>query len=119
MKDIPRNELLDKLAAGWKCRRKSWEEKFPHFLSLKENEVITPSALVADDWEGEPPKSITSCVYSGLTIPAAMRYMKEDCSSLQFIRRKAWHSSSFVKNDINFLSLTVSDIIAEDWEVWG
>lgn len=117
MQDIPRNELLDKLAAGWKVRRKDWDAGV---YSHKDEDIgIGMKELVADDWEGQPPKSITSCVYSGLTIHAAMRYMKEDCSSLQFIRRKAWHSSSFVKNDINFVSLTVSDIIAEDWEVWG
>lgn len=117
MQDIPRNELLDKLAAGWKVRRKKWSAD--NTFSVKGQESVPAKALIADDWEGEPPKSIISCVYSGLTIHAAMRHMKEDCSSLQFIRRKAWHSSSFVKNDIDFVSLTVSDIIAEDWEVWG
>jgi hypothetical protein len=118
MQDIPRNELLDKLAAGWKVRRKSWATE----CTISQSGGSTTAHwldLLNNDWEGQPPKSITSCVYSGLTIHAAMRYMKEDCSSLQFIRRKAWHSSSFVKNDIDFVSLTVSDIIAEDWEVWG
>ena len=114
MQDIPRNELLDKLAAGWKCRRKSWEENHPHFFSLKENEVITPSALVADDWEGEPPLPVKN--YKDVDILTALRHLRGGAA---FIRRVFWCGEKPITSKAPYLHLSVDDILATDWEVWG
>lgn len=121
MTDIPRNELLDKLAAGWKCRRKSWEENPPHFLSLKENEIITPSALVADDWEGEPP--LPELKNGRCHIAFAFAELKNH--KAKFIRRAAWKPTwqcTFDANhpiDLQKYELSLDDILSFDWEVWG
>lgn len=110
MQDIQRNKLLDKLAAGWKVRRKGWQQGIfsPNFFHQDD--------LIANDWEGKPPESV--CVYRELTVYSAFRYLCEDKCNLHFIRRKSWPCTKFLK-DNGSAELLVSDIVAEDWEVWG
>ena len=115
MQDIPRNELLDKLAAGWKCRRKSWAKHHLYFLTLKENETITAQALVADDWEGEPPAPVRK--YEGCAITFAFEHLQKGAA---FIRRTAWADRGPITPKAHsYVHVSDLDILATDWEVWG
>ena len=115
MQDIPRHELLEKIAAGWKVRRYKWPKE--HTISKNGGSVsISYVELLEDDWEGKSPQPM--CVYCELTIHSAFRYLREDKFNLQFIRRKSWPCTIFLKDD-GAVELLVSDIVAEDWEVWG
>lgn len=111
MQDIPRNELLDKLAAGWKVRRKAWNSE--DFYGTKTRRTIPASQLLADDWQGEPPEPVR--VYERCSVGFAFRHLKNDA---KFVRRSTWLP------EINYsvaLSqhLTIADILATDWEVWA
>lgn len=114
MQDIPRNELLDKLAAGWKVRTKAYGKNTLN--NLEELQGIDLKCLIQDDWEGEPPELM--CVYCGLKVDSAFRYLRVSKFNLKFIRRKSWPCTKFLKDD-SAVELLVSDIVAEDWEVWG
>ena len=122
MQDIPRNELLDKLAAGWKARRKSWAKE----CTIGQFGGSTAACwidLLKQDWEGEPPEPI--CVYCELTIQKAFGYLRDGHYNVRFVRRKSWlpiwkctydanHPADLQKHELSF-----EDIMATDWEVWG
>ena len=122
MQDIPRNELLDKLASGWKVRRKGWPKECTIGQSGGSTTTLWTS-LLENDWEGQPPESI--CVYCELTIQKAFGYLRESYYNVRFVRRKSWpsiwkctydanHPADLQKHELSF-----EDIMAHDWEVWG
>lgn len=110
MQDIPRNELLDKLAAGWKCRRKSWLKS----LNADENDNISVSSLIADDWEGEPPEPVLLCKHTDIVTA-----FKELRDGAKFIRRPSWPRVAIFINNDHLKRVASEDILANDWEVWG
>lgn len=111
MQDIPRNELLDKLAAGWKLRRKSWPDKRAFFE--KDWPMINVEYLLADDLEGEPPRPIL--IESGMHIYDAFWKLKNNLCS--YVRRSSWPIEN--KISMQFVRLSFEDLTADDWEVWG
>lgn len=110
MQDIPRNELLDKLAAGWKCRRKSWLKS----LNADENDNISVSSLIADDWEGEPPEPVLIC--NDVDIVIAMRRLQKGAA---FIRRSSWPEGRRTYLMADRFEIHIDELLALDWEVWG
>ena len=114
MQDIPRNELLDKLAAGWKVRRKSWAESafLQKDAGLKQDVYILE--LLTSDWEGEPagPKRI----YSDASIEFAFQRLKYD--EVLFVRRKEWPPELRAYKNGERFGVNTCDILATDWEVW-
>jgi hypothetical protein len=116
MQDIPRNELLDKLAAGWKVRRSVW----PKEQTISKNGgsiTVAYTELIEDDWEGEPQSPI--CVYCELTVDRAFVYLQEDRYNLKFVRRKSWPCHKLIRDNHDNVALATKDLVAEDWEVWG
>lgn len=115
MKDIPRNELLDKLAAGWKVRRKDWPNGWAKQADICQKPAgsILNTDLIADNWEGEPPEPQQT--YRGVSIVVAFRHMRGGAA---FIRRTAWTKASIFQDTVS-LMCSVDDILAHDWEVWG
>ena len=111
MTDIPRNELLDKLAAGWKVRTKAYGKNTLN--NLEELQGIDLKCLIEDDWEGEPPGPQQT--YKGVSIVVAFRHMR---GGEAFIRRSAWTKASIFQDTVS-LTCSVDDILAHDWEVWG
>lgn len=117
MQDIPRNELLDKLAAGWKVRRNNWA-KDCYISKIGSSTSCHWFDLLKDEWEGEPPPELM-CVYCELPINRAFTYLKEGKHDLRFVRRKSWPCTKFLKVEETTIALPVTDLIANDWEVWG
>jgi hypothetical protein len=111
MQDIPRNELLDKLAAGWKVRTKAYGKN--SLNNLEELQGIDLKCLIKDDWEGEPPGPALLC--KNTCIMTAFEELRDGAV---FIRRTAWTKASICKNTLS-LMCSVEDILATDWEVWG
>lgn len=110
MQDIPRNELLDKLDAGWKVRRKHWH---PDWVKGKDRDLsFLTTELLANDWEGEPPEPILS--WKNTDIVIAFEQLRDGAA---FIRRSAWTKASVNKNTVS-LMCSIDDILANDWEVW-
>ena len=109
MQDIPRNELLDKLAAGWKCRRKSWLKS----LNADENDNISVSSLIADDWEGEPPGP--TCTANGCSIVHAFDRLREGAA---FVRRSSWPEGRRTYLMADRFEIHIDELLALDWEVW-
>jgi hypothetical protein len=104
MQDIPRNELLDKLAAGWKVRRKDWKNFYDAF---------NRADLIANDWEGEPPEPVRS--YKSVDIVTAFRHLQGGAA---FIRRTSWGKAEITSKP-SYVRISADDILATDWEVWG
>lgn len=104
--------MLDKLAAGWKCRRKSWEKGT---VIAKEACTSTVSwwKLLSNDWEGEPPEPVLS--YKGVDIVTAFRHLKGGAA---FIRRTSWGKTQITSKPA-YVNISGCDILANDWEVWG
>ena len=122
MQDIPRNELLDKLAEGWRVRRKSWgcEKDYP-FISKQSEVQIKLWQYLENDWEGEqllPELKAERCC-----IEFAFNELKNN--KAKFIRRAAWNPSwkciFDTRHDSSFQNyeLTLNDILSSDWEVWA
>lgn len=112
MQNIPRNELLDKLAAGWKVRTKGYGKNTLN--NLEELQGIDLKCLIEDDWEGEPPGPVKN--YDGLDILTAFRHLRGGAA---FIRRVCWGNVKPITSKAPYLHLSVDDILANDWEVWG
>ena len=111
MQNIPRNELLDKLAAGWKVRRKSWRKEFT-ISESGDSVIIQWCELLKDDWEGKPPGPVR--MYESCAITFAFEKLRDGAA---FIRRPDWDGPITRKSlDVN---ISVDDILANDWEVWG
>jgi hypothetical protein len=115
MKDIPRNELLDKLAAGWKVRREIWNEH--DTFSVNGGSVVFlewQDMVHANDWMGEPPDP--KKLFSGASIIEAI-ILRDQSSEKAFVRRSDWEKHRRVSE--NVFNLVRNDIMAKDWEVWG
>ena len=115
MIDIPRNELLDKLAAGWKCRRKGWPN-CEHAIGLPptfNSGRVSWWDLLKNDWEGEPPRPVK--LLAGALITDAIK-LRDRSSEKAFVRRADWAEHRRICE--NVLALVKSDILAKDWEVW-
>lgn len=112
MQDIPRNELLDKLEAGWKCRRKSWPLGIN---SRKDTDIIFAlQTLLANDWEGEPPE--VKCLSGKLHMMAAFALLQD--GTVKFIRRPSWDKNKLFKHSVMCFALNYEDIQTSDWEAW-
>ena len=112
MQDIPRNELLDKLAAGWKVRTKAYGKNTLN--NLEELQGIDLKCLIEDDWEGEPPGLVKN--YDGLDILTAFRHLRGGAA---FVRRVSGRDEMKVLATHSIICLSTCDILATDWEVWG
>lgn len=112
MIDIPRNELLDKLAAGWKVRTKAYGKNTLN--TLEELQGIDLKCFIEDDWEGEP--GLPQLYLKNVSAQVAFRQLKS--SATKFICRTAWPAPkqiTFIRDNI---SLSIDDVLADDWEVW-
>lgn len=114
MQDIPRNELLNKLAAGWKVRRNNWA-KDCYIANNGSSTSCHWFDLLKDDWEGEPPPE-PKCTYSNHSID--LTFHKLNKIKKGFVRRKAWPLEMHISFGDKPVSLEVEDIVALDWEVW-
>lgn len=113
MKDIPRNELLDKIAAGWIVRRKQWGM----MVSTSKNGgnvMIGWTELLENDWEGEPPAP--RCHAGKLYTMAAFGLLQD--GTARFIRRATWPKCKKFEHSEMCFSLDYDDIQASDWEIW-
>ena len=113
MKDIPRNELLDKLAAGWKVRTKAYGKNTLN--NLEELQGIDLKCLIEDDWEGEPPEA--KCLSGKLYMVTAFALLQD--GKARFIRRPSWDKGKAFKHSVMCFALNYEDIQTSDWEVWG
>lgn len=114
MQDIPRNELLDKLAAGWKVRRKSWDAGWAF---TKNGGTVEPPALLAllsDDWEGEPTGPVMLC--KNTCIMTAFEELRDGAA---FIRRSSWPEGRRTCLMATRFEVDLDELLATDWEVWG
>lgn len=114
MQDIPRNELLDKLADGWKLRRKSWAKE----CTIGQSGGTTTTHwvdLLKNDWEGEPPE--VKCLSGKLHMVAAFALLQE--GTVKFIRRPSWDKCKLFKHSVMCFALNYEDIQTSDWEVWA
>ena len=116
MIDIPRNELLDKLAAGWKVRRKDWPSGWAKQADIcqKPEGSILNTDLIADDWEGEP--GLPQLYLKNVSAQVAFRQLKS--SATKFICRTAWPAPKQITYIRDNISLSIDDVLADDWEVW-
>jgi hypothetical protein len=114
MQDIPRNELLDKIAAGWKVRRKSWDVGWE--VSKNGGSLATPTLLVllSEDWEGEPPKPKMRHAYC----PIVFAFTELAGHGCAFIRRPNWVQGTELYKHKHY-TLNAEDILSNDWEVWA
>lgn len=125
MQDIPRNELLDKLAAGWKVRRKDWATGTEPILRKSDCNIKLWQYLECD-WEGEPPspkKLLMNC-----TFYAALDFKFHNADKATHIRRMDWpadHKLTFrnrcqlVPSDSYLKFIKLECLCETDWEVWG
>jgi hypothetical protein len=111
MTQISRSELLDKLASGWKVRRKSWPNE-TSISSVGGSIMFNWAEMLENDWEGEasgPKKS-----FSGLNIFQAFSNLKPGV----FIRRALWKKETKLPAGVSATTLRIEDILTCDWEVW-
>ena len=121
MKDIPRNELLDKLSAGWKVRRKGWDDA--SMLISKDygsnSRQVGWWELLKDDWEGEPPEPVLR--FKNCDIVFAFNELQNH--GAKFICRPSWREEyddwTPIESAGGETLLETRDILANDWEVWG
>ena len=119
MQDIPRNELLDKLAAGWKVRVKDSTKEINPLNSLADLQGVCVAHFVERMWEGEPPKPHAPDPkkrFVGCTLQNALRLSE---SPYYYVRRPQWPKLQGMIFGNGPVALTVEDILANDWEVWG
>jgi len=117
MIDIPRNELLDKLAAGWKVRTKAYGKNTLN--TLEELQGIDLKCLIEDDWEGEPPGPVLRS--KNCDIVFAFNELQNH--GAKFICRPSWREQyddwTPIESAGGETLLETRDILANDWEVWG
>lgn len=112
MQDIPRNELLDKLAAGWKVRRKDWENGVT-IVKHGGNASCHWVEMLKGDWEGEPPGPVLN--YEGVDAVVAFRHLKHGAA---FIRRSSWPEGRRTYLMADRFEIHIDELLATDWEVW-
>jgi hypothetical protein len=113
MQDIPRNELLDKLAAGWKVRRSVW----PKEQTISKNGgsiTVAYTELIEDDWEGAPIKPTLTLL--SVSAPVAFNHLVYHGAN--YIRRTAWKEGKVIRPGGDNVTLAINDILAIDWEIW-
>lgn len=117
MQDIPRDELLNKLAAGWKVRRNNWA-KDCYIASAGSSTSCHWFDLLKDDWEGEPPEPVLKMAQ--LSVFLAFYQLKY--GQAKFVRRPVWADVTKMQFDDpeedTWFDLLAEDILANDWEVW-
>ena len=114
MQDIPRNELLDKLAAGWKLRRSVWPKE--QTISINGGSIpMSFTGLITDGWEGEPP--LPALKNGHCYVAFAFDELKNH--KAKFIRRATWVPYKAIRFGGDHVTLAVDDILASDWEVWA
>lgn len=116
MQDIPRNELLDKLAAGWKVRRKDWPKGWAKQADICQQPAgsILNTDLIADDWEGEPIKPTLTLL--SVSAPVAFNHLVYHGAN--YIRRTSWKEGRVIRSGGDNVTLAINDILAIDWEIW-
>ena len=114
MQDIKRDELLNKLANGWKVRRNNWA-KDCYIASAGSSTSCHWFDLLKDDWEGEPPE--VKCLSGKLHMVAAFALLQE--GTVKFIRRPSWDKCKLFKHSVMCFALNYEDIQTSDWEVWA
>jgi hypothetical protein len=113
MQDIPTNELIEKLAAGWSVRRKSWPDGWSKQKDALPPQHINVFELMADDWQGEPPSP--KAIKINLNIIEAFQSL----NVTNFIRRASWKNREKFPVGVALVTLSPKDILAADWEVWA
>lgn len=96
-------------------RRKEWTRE--HFLQLPKGKGdihFRKSDLIANDWEGKPPKP--KCTANGCSIVHAFERLRNGAA---FIRRGSGEDEVKVNSCYTNIALKTYDIIANDCEVWG
>ena len=105
MKEIHKSEILEKLALGWKVRRKCWKGGF--FLESTQSIGALVQYYKYDDWEAEPPKPVMVVLYSEQFLEDAISLIRKDTK--RFIRRHCvddvwatigWHNNELWHLDI-------------------
>lgn len=111
MQDIPRNQLLDKLADGWTVRRKNWRTDYN--AHKDEDMSIHVKELLSNDWQGEPPlfRRFENC-------DCVFAFKELHTHGAKMVRRKTWEDGSGYEIDDEII-LGFQDLIATDWEVWA
>lgn len=122
--DIKRNELLDKIAEGWSLRKKAWNAG----VFLKADTMLSVAELLAEDWEGKPPRPKTVRLNQDIFLDEAISQAKPIKA---FIKHKLWPEGSFMGlrdglvhldeycEPIDFLlELDGTAFATPDWEVW-
>lgn len=122
MTDIPRNELLQKLADGWEVRAKSWGSDIPSVSNKDKGFAVSIGELLNDEWCGVEPEKL---------IDNALRYttaynMMLNRKGESFIRLPDWPDSKRVTVDDGELvfigfspsCLFSSELNSKEWEVW-
>jgi hypothetical protein len=118
MIDIPRHELLDKLAAGWKVRIKSKYagDNNYNLKTMHELRGMDFGCLIDREWEGEPHQPMLK--YGNLDIHTAFKQLNN--TGAAFICRADWRNTKITLNNCNeVLHFLQRDILCKDWEVWG
>lgn len=69
--------------------------------------------LLQDDWEGEPLKPVIK--EAKCSIIHAFWQLRNGAA---FIRRSSWDDQEPIRN-VEYVTISVDDILANDWEVWG
>lgn len=128
MQPIPRNELLEKLAAGWTVRRKGWDPK--HQLHKDRWNVVATlqEALHCDDWEGGPPEPVWHLLRKHQTFWEAQSILRS-FSSAKITRTGlnerygckwlTFQNGKLSWDGCNGTVLHLESINATDWEVWA
>ena len=113
MQDIHKDEILEKLIAGWKVRRKGWTDT--NFINRTDSIDRLMQWYQYDDWEAESPDPI--CKSSDLRVNSAFYRLKVD--PVKYIRRTSWPEHMLIRPGGDHVQLNTDDILATDWEVWG
>ena len=98
MKEIHKSEILEKLALGWKVRRKCWKDGF--FIERAQSIDILVQYYQYDDWEAKPPKPAMSCINSGLWLEDAIglirmykrRVIRSERADGSYFYTLGWHN---------------------------
>lgn len=119
MIDIPRHELLDKLADGWRVRIKGGYVKgnMNNLKTVTELRGMDFGCLIDREWEGVPHQPVLQ--YGNLNIQTAFKQLND--TGAAFICRADWRNTKLTLKDCHgaILHLLLADILANDWEVWA
>lgn len=114
MQNIPREELLAKLDAGWTVRRKAWGVD-ACVLTKKSEVQIKLWQYLENDWEGEPPEP--KLRHARCAVVFAFTELNEHRTA--YIKRPGWCRFLEIYKRTQNHTLNIDDILSNDWEVWG